>query len=195
MHSNGPPLAPVPQAQVAAAGMPAVQPGMMCCACMNIRAWGARCAMRVRVPGAAAGAGAADWRPGLGAAACGRAASCGITPGPGGAGAAGAAVGGCPPVAGPFCAIASDVPPNSSATIARLFTEFICYLRVLAPHSPPDVQENAPKTPSVPGPKRREPLLGLGHRRSCASRQKHQPVDAAFARRERVWSKWYLNIK
>jgi hypothetical protein len=56
------------------AGLPTAQPGIMCCACMNIRAWGARCAMRVR--DGALGAGAADCAAG----------APGMTPGPGGAG-------------------------------------------------------------------------------------------------------------
>jgi Short C-terminal domain len=61
-------------------------------------------------------AGAPDWRG-----------APGITPGPGGPGTAGLpaappAIGGSPPVAGPFCAIASVVPATSSAaTIVRLF--------------------------------------------------------------------------
>jgi hypothetical protein len=46
-----------------------------------------------------------------------------MTPGPGGPDAAGGGVE--PPVGGPFCAIASEVPPTSSAIIARLFTVVI----------------------------------------------------------------------
>src|SRR5215468_2700257 len=72
----------------------------------------------MRVPDTAPVWGAADWRLGLGAVDCGLGASCGITPGGGGEG---VAAGGCPPVGGPVCAIASDVPPRSSATIARVF--------------------------------------------------------------------------
>jgi hypothetical protein len=46
-----------------------------------------------------------------------------MMPGPGGPDAAGGGV--WPPVGGPFCAIASEVPPTSSAMIARLFTAVI----------------------------------------------------------------------
>ena len=63
--------------------------------------------------------GAAAWRLELGAADR----SPGMTPGPGGPDAAGGGVE--PPVGGPFCAIASEVPPTSSAIIARLFTVVI----------------------------------------------------------------------
>src|SRR5215471_13440339 len=88
---------------------------------------------RVAVPAVVPAGGAADCMLGLGAVACGLGASCGITPGGGGEG---VAAGGCPPVAGPFCAIASDVPPKSSATIARVFMMVILNSRVLTPHSP-----------------------------------------------------------
>jgi len=50
--------------------------------------------------------------------------SLGMMPGPGGPDAAGAG-GWPPPVGGPFCAIASEVPPTSSAMSARLFTVVI----------------------------------------------------------------------
>jgi hypothetical protein len=63
--------------------------------------------------------GTAAWRLALGAADR----SLGIMPDPGGPDAAGGGVG--PPVGGPFCAIASEVPPTSSAMIARLFTVVI----------------------------------------------------------------------
>src|SRR5215469_5885886 len=63
----------------------------------------------MRVPDTAPVWGAADCMLGLGAVACGLGASCGITPGGGGEG---VAAGGCPPVGGPLCAIASDVPPT-----------------------------------------------------------------------------------
>src|SRR5438874_3816932 len=119
MHSNGPPLAPVPQAHVAAAGIPTVQPGMMCCACMNMRAWGARCAVRV-LGAALVGGGAADCKSGFGPPA-----------------------GGWPLAGGPFCPIASEVPPTSSAIMARLFMVVIFTSECLC-RAHPDVQEETP---------------------------------------------------
>jgi len=93
---------------------------------------------RVAVPAVVPAGGAADCMLGLGAVACGRGASCGITPGGGGEGVAAGAcpAGGCPPVGGPLCAIASDVPPKSSATIARVFMVVIYTSGCFAPHSP-----------------------------------------------------------
>src|SRR5437588_2226255 len=100
------------------------------------------CLVAMRVP---------DVGPAGGAAACtlGAGASCGMTPGPGGPELAGEppappAIGGWPPVGGPFCANASEVPPTSSATIARPFTVIIVYLQYLR-RTHPDTHEKCAK--------------------------------------------------
>jgi hypothetical protein len=72
----------------------------------------------MRAPGAGAVARTSGLGAVAGAAACGAGASCGITPGGGGLG---VAAGGCP-VAGPFCAIASEAAPTRNAAAARAFT-------------------------------------------------------------------------
>ena len=87
------------------------------------------CAIRVRDEALVVGA--ADWRLELDAAA-----SCGIIPGPGGPGAAALPpapppTGGRPPVGGPFCAIAREVPPTSSTMIAS-FHGGHCHLQCLS---------------------------------------------------------------
>src|SRR5215472_18391849 len=55
-----------------------------------------------------------------------------------------------PGLGGPACAIASDVPPKSSATIARLFMVLI-YTSGCLRRTHPDMHENALSRSSVPG--------------------------------------------
>jgi hypothetical protein len=115
----------------------------------------------MRVPDEAPVGGAADWRLGFGAVDCARGASCGITPGPGGAG---VAAGGWPPLAGPFCAIANDVPPASSAL--AIMRGFRMVMRIsptsLRPRSPKRLDETTPPT-------RRSEFKNRGSRVECSA--------------------------
>jgi hypothetical protein len=78
-----------------------------------------------------------------------------MTPGPGGA-AAGA--GGWPPVGGPFCAVASDVPLKSSAIIAILFTVFI-YTSECLRRTHPDGETSLRHSP-FPGEQKKDRVSG-----------------------------------
>src|SRR5262249_37514434 len=92
-----------------------------------------------------------------------------MMPGPGGAAAAGGGV--WPPVGGPFCAIASELPLTSSAMTARLFRVVIVTSNALS-RAHPDTHMERPYHVAVPasGDKRmaanyERPLIVMSQKR------------------------------